>query len=124
VVLAQLLGETRRPPDWLWDEELVASRLLQYELWNRTYAYGCAEELASDLATVFGPMLLMELEAAVLARALDAIPGNLGIFDSLYLATACFIQPWHPSLRLASYDRRLSAPVALSIPLVDLDGAR
>jgi hypothetical protein len=29
VVLAQLLGEERAPPEWLWDENLVASRLLE-----------------------------------------------------------------------------------------------
>jgi predicted nucleic acid-binding protein len=33
VALAHLLGETRRPPTALWQQALVSSRLLEYELW-------------------------------------------------------------------------------------------
>ena len=38
VALAHLLVEDRRPPDSLWDETLVSSRLLQYELWRPLHA--------------------------------------------------------------------------------------
>jgi hypothetical protein len=38
VALAHLLGEDRRPPPELWQEELVTSRLLEYEVWNRLHA--------------------------------------------------------------------------------------
>jgi len=38
VALAQLLAEDRRPPASLWNETLVASRLLEYELWTRLHA--------------------------------------------------------------------------------------
>ena len=34
VALAHLLAEDRRPPDALWKESLVTSRLLEYELWT------------------------------------------------------------------------------------------
>ena len=34
VVLAHLLAEDRMPPRKLWEEELVSSRLLEYELWT------------------------------------------------------------------------------------------
>ena len=37
VALAHLLAEDRRPPEALWTEELVTSRLLEYELWNRLH---------------------------------------------------------------------------------------
>ena len=38
VALAHLLVEDRRPPDSLWEEELVTSRLLECELWTRVHA--------------------------------------------------------------------------------------
>jgi hypothetical protein len=38
VALAHLLSEDRRPADALWSETIVASRLLEYELWTRIHA--------------------------------------------------------------------------------------
>ena len=38
VALAHLLAEDRAPPDALWHESLIASRLLEYEMWNRLHA--------------------------------------------------------------------------------------
>ena len=38
VALAQLLAEDRIPPSTLWQEELVSSRLLEYEIWTRINA--------------------------------------------------------------------------------------
>jgi hypothetical protein len=35
VALAYLLAEDRFPPDELWNEQLVSSRLLECEVWNR-----------------------------------------------------------------------------------------
>lgn len=40
VALAHLLSADRRPPDLLWEETVVSSRLLEYELWNRLHARG------------------------------------------------------------------------------------
>jgi hypothetical protein len=36
VALAHLLAEDRFPPDLLWDQQLVSSRLLECEVWNRS----------------------------------------------------------------------------------------
>ena len=38
VALAQLLAEDRAPPSSLWGEPLIASRLLEYEIWTRLNA--------------------------------------------------------------------------------------
>jgi hypothetical protein len=38
VALAQLLAEDRAPPSGLWKEQLIASRLLEYEIWTRLNA--------------------------------------------------------------------------------------
>ena len=40
VALAYLLAEDRTPPETLWREPLIASRLLEYELWNWIHARG------------------------------------------------------------------------------------
>ncbi len=40
VELAQILTEDRAPPESLWKEELISSRLLEYEVWNRLHARG------------------------------------------------------------------------------------
>jgi hypothetical protein len=40
VAIAQLLAEMRQPPAALWDESLVSSRLLEYELWTQINARG------------------------------------------------------------------------------------
>ena len=42
VALAHLLAEDRRPPESLWDESLVSSRLLEYELWTPIHCRGLA----------------------------------------------------------------------------------
>ncbi|HEY7665687.1 MAG TPA: hypothetical protein VH934_21425 [Xanthobacteraceae bacterium] len=34
VALAHLLAQDRSPPATLWQEQLIASRLLEYELWT------------------------------------------------------------------------------------------
>lgn len=38
VVLAHLLAEDRRPPAALWDEVLIACRLVDEEIWTRLNA--------------------------------------------------------------------------------------
>jgi hypothetical protein len=38
VALAYLLAEDRLPPLDLWQQQLVSSRLLEYEVWNWIHA--------------------------------------------------------------------------------------
>ena len=38
VALAHVLAEDRRPPESLWQETLITSRLTHYEAWNRAHA--------------------------------------------------------------------------------------
>jgi hypothetical protein len=38
VALAHLFGEGKSPAPALWREPQISSRLLEYELWNRTHA--------------------------------------------------------------------------------------
>ena len=40
VVLARLFAEDRSPPDAFWSQTFVASRLLEFEVFNRIHAPG------------------------------------------------------------------------------------
>jgi hypothetical protein len=107
VALAQLLAEDRMPPIRLWQETLVASRLLIYELWTRIHARRLAEshgELARQLA---GRIALLELTPAVLARALEPFPAPVRTLDALHLASLEFLRNNGQKVELASYDEKM-----------------
>jgi hypothetical protein len=40
VALAHLLAEDQSTPEKLWQETLISSRLLEYEVWTRIHARG------------------------------------------------------------------------------------
>ena len=68
VALAQLLFEPRSPPAQFWREELVSSRLLEYEIWNRVHAYDPAGSNIDPARTLLMGVELLELDRVVLAR--------------------------------------------------------
>ena len=109
VALAQLLAEDRRPPDSLWDETLVSSRLLEYELWNRVNAHGLAVSHDEPVRGLLGRLTFLELARPVLERALEPFPKPIRTLDALHLASMDFLRRQGQSLRLASYDERLVA---------------
>ena len=118
VALAQLLGETRRPSEALWRQPLIASRLLQYEVFNRLNARGLGGSHGEDARQLLGMVALVELAAPVLERALDPFPLPVRTLDALHLATLMFLRSHDQKLQLASYDERLAAAAtALGIPV-------
>lgn len=122
VVLAHLLVEDRRPPDWLWAETLVSSRLLEYELWTRLHARRADRRRQEAASIVLGRIAFLELASPVLARARDPFPLPVRTLDALHLASVEFLYRSGQRVRLAAYDRRMVAlAVAMSIPVVDLD---
>ena len=92
IILAELLDDQEAPPGWLWGEPRTASRLLQYEVWNRLHAYGVAEAAGEDARLLIGSTWLLELVPDVLARALEPFPTPVRTLDALHLATAEFVQ--------------------------------
>lgn len=107
VALAHLLAEDRQPPERLWQEHLVSSRLLQYELWTRLNARGLAQshrEAATDLESRIS---FLELVPQVLARALEPFPLPVRTLDALHLASAAFLMERSQQVQLATYDERL-----------------
>ena len=54
VALAQLLAEDRRPPASLWSETLVASRLMEYEVWTRLHVRRLADSHGESARKLIG----------------------------------------------------------------------
>ena len=121
VVLAHLLAELRRPPEHLWAESLVASRLLEYEVWNRLHARGRAETHGEAAEEAIGQIALLELSPVILTRALSAFPAPVRTLDALHLASLDYLRGQRQTVELATYDRRMTAVArAMGIPVVDL----
>jgi hypothetical protein len=121
VALAHLLAEDRTPPETLWREPLIASRLLEYELWTRIHARGLSRSHGEEIRAVIGRVALIELAPQVLARALEPFPLPLRTLDTMHLSSLLFLREHGLRIELASYDERmLAAARALQIPLFAL----
>jgi len=121
VALAHLLAEDRSPPEALWREPLIASRLLEYELWNRINARGLGRSHGEEARALIGRVALIEMAPPVLARALEPFAIPLCTLDALHVASLEFLRGHGLTIELASYDERmLAAARALRIPLFAL----
>ena len=109
VLLAQLLAEDRVPPAQLWEDALVASRLVEFELWVRLNARGLGRSHAEPAALLLGRIAMLELVEPVLARAKEPFPTAVRTLDALHLASANFLTERGQRVQLASYDGRLNA---------------
>ncbi len=121
VALAQLLAEDRFPPAAFWEEPMVSSRLLEFELWTRIDARGLATSHGEAVRALLGRVAMLELIPEVLARALEPFPLAVRTLDALHLASLHFLREEGVDIRLASYDERmLAAAHRLSVPIVPL----
>ncbi len=118
VALAQLLAENRRPPDGFWQEPLIASRLLEYELWTTINARGFSVSHGNEVRALIGRVALIELTPPVLARALEPFPLPARTLDALHLASIEFLRVQRQEIALATYDKKMEAIArALGVPL-------
>ena len=127
VALAWLLTEDRQPRASFWDETLVSSRLLEYEIWTPLHARGLVDSHGEAARRLVGRIALLELTPRVLARALDVFPGPgpLRTLDALHLASCAYLADQGQEVELASYDRRMNAIAgAMEIPLLDPEASR
>ena len=121
VALAHLLAEDRRPPDTLWRQPLVASRLLEYELWTRLNARRLGTSHGELARRLLERLAILEMLPNVLARALEPFPGPVRTLDALHLASIEFLRGCGQAVELASYDERLTAAAReLGIPVASL----
>lgn len=112
VALAQLLAEDRRPPAALWDQPLVTSRLLEYELWTRLHGRGLGTSHRAVAEGLLARLAFVELVRPVVSRAVEAFPAPVRTLDALHLASMDFLRRTGQRLSLASYDGRLTAAAA------------
>ena len=121
VALAHLLAEDVSPPEKLWQESLVSSRLIDYEMWTRIHARKLARSHADEVRSLLGRVALIELSPTVLARALEPFPKPIRTLDAIHLASMDFLQKQGQAVSLASYDdRMITAARALRFPIYQL----
>ena len=107
VALAHLLAEDRLPPDVLWQESLISSRLLEYEIWTRIHARKLGRTHGDEARSLLSRVALIELSPPVLTRALEAFPKPVRTLDALHLASMDCLRRQGQVVSLASYDDRL-----------------
>lgn len=121
VALSQLMFELRSPPAALWEQPLVSSRLLAYEVWNRIHAYGLTATRSDDARTLLALVNLVEMSEPALTRALQPFPVRIRTLDALHIATIEFLRQQGEIVDLATYDNRLvAAAEAVGIPVAAL----
>ncbi len=117
VALARVFVEPRSVPDSFWNERLVSSRLLEYEVWNRIHARGLTR-FYDAVRELLGRIDLIELDSQSLGRALEPFPVVVRTLDALHLASIEFLRDRRIDVELASFDNRmLLAAQALHIPI-------
>lgn len=121
VALAHLLAEDQAPPDKLWQETLISSRLLEYEVWTRIHARNLTRSHTDEVRSLLNRIAFIELSQPVLTRVLEPFPKPVRTLDALHLASMDFLHRQGQSFTLASYDDRLIAAArALHFPIYKL----
>jgi len=121
VAIAYLFGEDRAPAARLWQERLIASRLLEYELWTRIHARHLGSSHGDAARDLLACVDLLELAPPVLARALQPFPLAVRTLDALHLASLEYLRGLGQTVMLASYDNRmLDAARAMGISIAPL----
>jgi len=121
VALAHLLAEDRAPPEKLWQETLISSRLLEYEVWTRIHGRNLTRSHSDEARALLNRIAFVELAPPVLARALEPFPRPVRTLDALHLASMDFLRRQGQAVSLASYDTRLNTVArALRFPIYRL----
>jgi predicted nucleic acid-binding protein len=109
VALAHLLSETEVPPPELWDEPLVASRLMAHELHTRIRTRGLEASHGGIAAQLLARVSLLELAGPVVEAVANEVPRGVRTLDALHLASMLFLRSQGAAVQLATYDRKLRA---------------
>jgi predicted nucleic acid-binding protein len=122
VALSYLLVEPRRPSMAFWQEAVVSSRLLEYEVWCRLHARGLTGARGDVARELLARIGMIELSPLVLARALEPFPQPLRTLDALHLASLDWLDRRRLQPALASYDQRMVGTArAMGIAIAELD---
>ena len=118
VALAHLLAEDRRPPVDFWNETLIGSRLVEYEVSTRLNNLRISAAAMETAGMLLQRVALIELIPEIVRRAHDKYPVQVRTLDALHLASIQFLREQGVDLELATYDQRMrEAAVKIKIPL-------
>lgn len=121
VLLAWVFGEPRRPDVTFWQNDLVSSRLLAYEAWNRLDAYGYGARIRQGLSASLTHITLIDMTANVLGAPEALWPMPVRTLDALHIATARHVRGVSGEVHLATYDARMAGcATAVGLPLFSL----
>ncbi len=107
VALAQLLSEEQQPPLTLWSQDIVSSRLLEYEMFTRINAYGLGESHTEPARQLLSFVSILEMAPPVLERALDPFPLPVRTLDAIHLSSMIFLRERNQDVQFASFDQRM-----------------
>jgi predicted nucleic acid-binding protein len=122
VVVRRLLQQPGAIRDWSAWEALVASELMQVEVYrtlDRLYVLGelSATELAdhiAELQRLTTALQRIRIDPLVLQRASGPLPAPLGALDAIHLATALLWSESHSEeLTFLTHDRQLALAARL-----------
>jgi len=85
VALAALFAEERAPPQKLWSQLLISSRLFEYEIMNRVNARGLGPTHVDAARVLIDSVDLLELQRDILVRALQPFPQPVRTLDRFTL---------------------------------------
>jgi hypothetical protein len=85
-------------------QELVSSRLLEYEIWTRIHARRLTRSHGEAVRALLGRVSFVELTPLVLARAVEPFPAPVRTLDALHLASLEFLRQRRVDLQLATFD--------------------
>lgn len=121
VALAVLFDERRKPPHALWQQELYASRLMEFEIWTRAANYASRRDFRQSVDFLLSAVVIIEITPDKVERLYSPFQVPLRTLDAIHISTAHYLRANNVPVSLASYDARMNAAAsALGIPLYDL----
>jgi predicted nucleic acid-binding protein len=106
VLLAEIFSETIRPPLSIFAEALVASRLLEVEVWCSIRRRNIAESHGAYAQDLLDRVDLIDLTPTILQRACQPMAAQLRTLDAIHVATILEINE-HQTCKLLSFDREM-----------------
>jgi predicted nucleic acid-binding protein len=108
IALAHVLGEGVAPPAALFSENLISSRLLEYETWVRIHREGLGQTHGAALDELLSRIAMLEPIRPVVSAIFEPMVRGLRTLDAIHLASMKFLIDESQEVRLATYDRRLA----------------
>ncbi len=106
VALAQLYAEDRFPPEDLWHQQLISSRFLEYEVWNRIHARRTRSVARRCSASANRPRSAARVGPAGAGASVGPVAIAVRTLDALHLSLIEFLRRRREQLELASYDEK------------------